>query len=230
MLRRTVFVNPTEPSPLSLRLPARMDARLSLSFVNLRGGPYSTDIGAQLELTGRSGTGPGQSYAVPASDVTAGDAGVIIPAGDLTDPNGYRLNLYGSISGEAALLATGTVVLTPSAGPVAVPPNVIDHIPLTLERGDYVHLDVSTWVDTGKSDEYELYDTSIVASILTGERGTVLVPFTVTPLDANTVHLTLTVEQVGPLPDDCWWIMTATTGGNVTTLCEGPVRVEDTHV
>lgn len=229
-INRSIYVGQPEPSPLSMRLPARQETRLALRYFDHAGALISSDLGAQLQLRGRSG-GALQTYGLPATDVVNGMASALIPAGDLTDPNGYRLAVYGTRNQEPALFATGTVHLTEAIGDpgMAVAQDVIDQIPLTLERGDDVHLDVSTWVDTGKSNEFELTSTTIIANVLAAAGGSVLVPFTVSPLDANTVHLTLTIAQVDALPNNCWWVMTASTGTGVTTLCEGPVTVEDTH-
>ena len=52
---------------------------------------------------------------MPAIDIVNGRAGVVIPAGALTDPNGYRLNLFGTVDGQPMLLATGRVNLLVAA-------------------------------------------------------------------------------------------------------------------
>jgi hypothetical protein len=224
-INRSIFLDQPEPSPLSMRVPKGQETRLSLRYFDRSGHLISSDLAAQLQLMGRSG-GALQTYDLPATDVVNGLAGTLIPEGDLTDPNGYRLAIQGTRDGQPSLFASGTVHVSESLGPrVALPVDVIDRVDLTFERGDDVELDVSMWVDTAKANEYELAGTTIVANILDASGGTVLVPFTVTVADANTVKLSLTEEQVDALPATCWWALLAGTGSGVTTLCEGEIIV-----
>lgn len=223
---RAVWVNAVEPAPLSLRVPSGMETRLAVSFFTQQ-GPVATDLLAQLELTGRSGNTPRQFYSMPATDVVNGKARAIIPAGDLTDPNGYRLNLYGTVDGEPMLLANGRVDVLAAAGPQAVPPDVIDQIALAFQRDEDVLIDVKLWTDASKDAPFDLTasGTIITANVYAVQGGPALVPFTVTVLAANEVRLTLTADQVNLLPDSCWWSLAASTAAGLTTLCEGAVAV-----
>lgn len=225
-VQRAVWINPVEPAPLSLRVPSGMETRLAVSFFT-QAGPVASDLLAQLELTGRSGNTPRQFYSMPATDVVNGRARAIIPAGDLVDPNGYRLNLYGTVDGEPFLLANGKVDIIAAAGPQAVPPDVIDQIALSFERDEDVLLDVKLWTDAGKDAAYDLTasGTVITANVYGSKGGPALMPFTTEVLAANEVRLTLTADQVNLLPDSCWWTLAASTAAGTTTLCEGAVTV-----
>lgn len=232
IVNKTVFLNPVEPHPLSFRAPMGMETKLNVTFMTRSGGedtPYSSDIAAQLQLTGRTSSRTSVYYA-PATDIANGRIRAVIPADGLNDPNGYRLRLVGTLAGEPALLAMGTVMPVAFAGIEAAPDDVIDTIPLTFDYNNPVSLDVSVWKDAGKNSEYDLTAeaTTVNANILSTRGGETLMPFTVTVLDANTVTLSLTAEQVNTLPPSCWWTMVASGSTGATTLAEGSVTIAGT--
>jgi hypothetical protein len=228
-VNRSVVINPVEPSPLSFRMPLGMDTRLVVTFFDQNGLPHGSDLGAQLQLTGRTSAST-TTYLVPAIDVANGRARATIPGGDLDDPNGWRLRLVGTLNGEAALLATGTVMPLASAGLEAIPEDVIDTIDLTFNYDEVVELDVTLWADAGKDSPYDLTSalTTLTASVFDVKGGTMIVPFSVTVLDVNKVKLSLTVDQINALPASCWWTMVASTDAGATTLCEGSVTITGT--
>jgi hypothetical protein len=225
-VQRFVYIDPIEPSPLSLRVPSGMETLLALTYFNAAGALLGSDVAAQLELTGRSGPAVKQIYSVPATDVVNGKAQALIPAGDLSDPNGYRLNLYGTVDGGPQLLATGKVETIAAAGPQAVPPDIIDQIPLVLSRSDAATLVMRLWQDAGKTTPYDLNSVSVQASILAARDDLLLVSFAISePGPTGQVQLDLTLEQVAALPDSCWWSIVVGTTEGTTTLVEGPVTV-----
>jgi hypothetical protein len=223
IVQRSVHLNPVEPSPLSLRVPAGIETRLAIFFRDSR-GKVTSDLLAQLELAGRS-DGRKMYYAMPATDVANGQATAFIPAGDLSDMNGYRLNLYGTVEGQPQLLATGIVAMVAAAGPQAVPPDVIDQIDLTLTYTQPAQIDVTVWQDSGKGTPFDLTAANIAAIVLAERGGTVLLPFTATAVSVNVVRLTLTAAQVDTLPASCWWSLSVSTASGTTTLAEGAVYV-----
>jgi hypothetical protein len=223
-IQRSVHIDPVEPSPLSLRVPSGMETILALTYYRL-GALLGDDVGAQLELTGRSNGTRRQFYPVLATDVVNGMARALIPAGDLSDPNGYRLNLYGTVDGQPALLAIGKIDMLAAAGPEAVPADLIDQIDIAFERGEDVLIDVTLWADGAGDAPYDLTSTTISATVYETQGGAALMPFAVAALDTNKVRLSLTVDQVNTLPDSCWWSLVAATAGGATTLCEGKVTV-----
>jgi len=231
IVNRTIFLNPVEPHPLSFRAPMGMETKLNIAFIGQGGAPYSSDIAAQLQLTGRTSDRT-STYFVPATDIVNGRARATIPGDALNDPNGYRLRLVGTLAGEPALLAMGTVMPVAFAGIEAIPDDIIDSVPLTFAYNNPVSLEISVWMDAGKNSEYDLttQSTTVSASVYESRGGMALVPFTVTPIDANTVTLSLTAEQVNALPPSCWWTMIGATGGGATTLAEGEVTVTGTII
>jgi hypothetical protein len=224
-VRRTCYVNPIEPGPLSMRVPAGMETRLDVTFHDIGGALLHVDVLPQLQLIGRSSGGPALVYAMPATDVVNGRARAVIPSGDLLDANGYQLRLYGTWKGEPILLAAGIVAITDAQGIVAVPADVIDSIDITLNRGTAAALNVTLWVDTAKSQPYDLTAVTVAAAIYESHGGPQLVPFAIGAITGNTVQITLTADQVTALPDSCWWNLTVSDAAGVTTLCEGMVTV-----
>jgi len=223
IVQRSVQLNPVEPAPLSLRVPNGIETRLVINFTSAA-GKVTTDLLAQLELTGRSG-GRKMYYSMPATDVVNGQATAFIPAGDLSDMNGYRLNLYGTVAGQPQLLAIGAIAMVAAAGPKAVPSDVIDQIDLTLTYGQPAQIDVTVWQDSGKGTAFDLTTVNVNANVLAARGGVVLLPFTVVAVSDNVVRLTLTSAQVDTLPASCWWSLTVSTTSGLTTLAEGAVYV-----
>jgi hypothetical protein len=227
-VKRTVFLNPIEPAPLSFRAGTQVDTFLEVTYYKQTGYPHGSDIDGQLQLTART-TGARKAYSVPAIDVANGKARATIPAGDVTDPNGYRLALYGSVAGEAGLVARGLVWPDDQVEPMGLPIDVIDVIPLTLEKsqpGDSV-FNIKLWDDEQKTDPYDLGSATVQAKILAEQGGARLDDFTVTPISSNAVQISLTPAQVAALPASCWWTLSIGSIEGVTTLCEGPVTVND---
>jgi hypothetical protein len=230
-IQRAVALNPVEPSVLSFRAPMGIETKLNVTFLDQSGAPHTQDLAAQLQLTGRTDNRT-LFYSMPSSDVVNGKARAIIPSDVLTDPNGYRLRITGTLNGEAALLAMGVALPIPAAGPEAVPSDIIDLIDLSFERNEDVELDVKLWTDAGGDAPYDLTQlgTTISANIYDAAGGGVLMPFTVTVIASNAVRLSLTVDQVNALPDACWWSLAAAQAGGLTTLCEGNVTVKGTVI
>ena len=115
------------------------------------------------------------------------------------------------------LLGPGTQAVTAA--------DVIDTVPLLLTRGQAADLTVNLWQDAGKTTEYGIGSSTVSAAVYATQGGLVLVPFTVTVVDNNTVNLSLASMEVDALPDSCWWSLAVSSGGGVTTLAEGPVTV-----
>jgi len=228
-IRKTVVLSQHEPAPLSFRLPLGMDTQLILTFYQQDGNVSDTDLASQLQLTGRS-TGRTAVYPLPATDVVNGRATAYIPGDDLSDPNGWRLRLLGTVNGEPMLLAVGSVMPIAASGFMDTPADVIDQINLTFDYNQPVELDVSVWKDTTKGAEYDLATTQIVARLYDMKGGQIIMPFTVTVVDANTVRLSLTADQVNVLPASCWWDMTASTTGGATTIAQGAVSIAGTVI
>lgn len=224
-IERAVTIDRIEPSALSLRVVSGNETRLELSYLSAIGDPFTSDVLGQLELIGKTNNGPSLFYAVPATDIGNGLARTIIPAGVLIDPNGYRLNLYGSIQGEQQLLAMGRVDVTKAIGGEGVAPDLINHIDLTFERNENVLIDVTLWADDGGEAPYDMTMTTISAAIYLQPGGPAVMPFAIEQIAENKVRLTLTAEQVNQLPDSCWWSLIASTAEGATTLCEGKVTI-----
>lgn len=227
---RSIIVNVIEPSPLSFRASSKTETRLYVTYYQQGGGgsvPYSFDIDGQLRLTSRSNPTLSRAYSVPAIDVANGRAMATIPAGDISDPNGHKLSLYGSLYGEVVYLARGLVMPNDEEEPIAEALDAIDIVPITLEASlpTDTSFTVKLWDDISKSDPYDLGSVTVSAKILSSKGGSVLDEFTVTPLSSNSVQLTLTQVQVQALPASCWWTLTIGNVTGITTLCEGPVTV-----
>lgn len=231
---RICFLSPVEPHPLSFRAPSGLETQVTVSF-RLRNQDsvayYDSDLGAQMQLTARS-TDRTITYPMPATDVANGKARAIIPAGDLVDPYGYRLRMVGTLNGAPTLLAVGSVMPVATAGLDIPPPDVIDTIPLTFVYNEEVELDVALWQDAGKGTPFDLTSgaTTVSATIYATKGGLLLMPFTVTVVNSNTVRLTLTADQVNLLPASCWWTLVASSAAGSTTLAEGTVTVSGTVI
>jgi hypothetical protein len=225
-VRKIVYVNPIEPAPLSFRAGTNVDTALEVTYYQQGANnlAYNVDLAAQLRLTSRTGL-TSKTYSMPAIDVANGKARAVIPAGDITDLNGYRLALYGTVSGEAGLLAQGVVWPSDIIAPMDAPIDVIDQIPLLLTRGQNADLQVNLWADASKSAEYSLGNSTVSAAIYAARNGVQLVPFTVVVLDNNSVQMSLASTDVDALPDSCWWSLTIGGAGISTLLAEGPVTV-----
>jgi hypothetical protein len=226
IVNKTVVLNPVEPSPLSFRAPMGLDTRLDVTFYGQNGQPYSSDLAAQLQLTGRTSART-SSYFMPATDIANGKARATIPGDAISDVNGYRLRLLGTYQGEPMLLALGTLSPIASAGLEAIPEDTIDQVDITLTRGEAAEIGVKLWDDAGGFDPFDLAEegTTVTSSIYESRGGVPLVPFTVTVVAANEVTLTLDSTQVDALPDLCWWSLVASNASGANTLCEGSVTV-----
>ena len=225
-VKKTIFLNPIEPAPLSFRGGTNVATFLEVTYYQQSGFPYGSDVDGQLQLTGRS-TGRRKAYSMPAIDVANGKARAIIPAGDLVDLNGYRLALYGSVGGEAGLIARGLVWPDDQEEPLSEPVDVIDTVPITLVRAQSTDsaFTVKLWDDESKSDPYDIGGSTLSASIYDVQGGLKLVDMTSVPVSGNSVQVSLTQTQVNALPNACWWTLSIGSVDGVTTLCEGPVTV-----
>lgn len=225
-----VYLNNIEPQPLSLRVPSGIETRLDMTFLDQLDAPITTDLLAQIELTPRSQSAARPIWiGVPAVDVYNGRAMAVLPANSLTDPAGYQLRLYGTVSSQQALLAIGMVDVFPAIGPMSTPLGVIDSIALTLERGEKAVIGVKLWTDTAKGQPFDITNSVVSAAVYAYQGGPQLVPFTVAVISSNEVQISLTANQVDQLPDTCWWsLISATTGAGMVTLAEGKVTVTGT--
>lgn len=226
IIERTIYINKIQPEPLSFAVPAGLEAKVDVNFLDQSGEPHGSDLLAQLQLTARSSV-ISTNYPMPATDVVNGKARAVIPAGAITDMNGYRLRLFGTLGGEPWLLATGVVSPIAGAGPEAVPPQVITQVPIVLTRGQVGLIDVRLWDDLG-SDPFDLATATISAAIYTQQGGSMLTPFAVAQTAANAVQLSLTIDQVNALPDGGYWNLQLGQAAGVTTLAEGPVTLVGT--
>ena len=222
---RTIALNPVEPAQFSFRAPHGMQTVIDINLLDGSGNPYKQDVVAQLQLIGRSSART-LYYTVPATDIVNGMARAVIPTGDLSDRNGYNLRLFGTVDGNAELIGIGVVAITQSTGPIAMPTDVIDTIPLNLDRGMPVSINLKLWQDVGKATPFDLA-TATISSTIYGDssEAVVIVPFTVTTVGPGEVELTLTTEQADALPDSCWWNLRASSATGVITLAEGPVTI-----
>lgn len=225
-IQRTVYLNPVEPAQMSLAVPSGIETKLVITFRTEVGAVVSTDLLAQMELTPRTSGANTRNFAVPATDPVNGKATTVFPAGELTDVNGYRLNLYGSVKGQPALLATGVLDVMASPGRVATPTDVIDTVDLVFDYNEPVSLDIRLWADTGKATSINLTGKTVTADVLNQQNGFALMPFSVETVDTSTVRLTLTQEQVNTLPPTCWWSMRVSDALGSVTLAEGRVTIQ----
>lgn len=226
--QRTVYLNPVEPQPISVRAPAATEALIDFTFRDQNGQVLTTDLAAQLHLTGRSGRRT-SSYAVPSIDVVNGKARAVIPREALSDMNGYRMQLYGTVRQQIMLLGTGLLSLIPATGLDPMPPDTIDTIDIVLAYSTPTQIGVKLWQDDDKNTVYNIDQVVITASIFDSAQATLqLVPFTVVKIPPNMATLTLTAEEVNLLPPGCWWELRASQSGTLTTLAQGNVTVTGT--
>lgn len=227
------YVNPIEPQSLSLRVPSGIETTLDLTFFDQLDAPITTDLLAQLELISRTGGAP-IWCAVPSTDMVNGKARASLPVSAMTDPNGYRLRLYGTVGGESILLAIGVIDITATTdrtGGVpgtALPFDVIDTIDMTLERGKAALLNVAVWSDSNGTIPLDLSTAVVSAMIYANKGGVAIMPFTAVVKDVNIVELSLTADQVDALPESCWWALMASGASGLSTLAEGSVTITGT--
>ena len=223
---RTLVLNPVEPAPISFKLPSGIEMWINVAYLRQNGAPYPTDTASQLYLIARSDKRV-LNYPMLSIDAVNGKARAVIPAGDIRDANGYNVQIIGTVDAEPRLIARGsaTVVETEALG--VIPADMIDTVDLTFEYNSPVELDVSVWKDTSKGAPFDLTEegTTISARIYDKSGGGILSAFAVLVLDANTVRLSLTAEQVNTLPVSCWWSLNASTVAGMVTLCEGSVTI-----
>jgi hypothetical protein len=223
LVKRIIAISPVEPQPMSLRSPASMPLKLDILYLDSQGGTINEDIGGTLQLIART-SGSVTTYAAPATDIVNGKARVSIGSDILTDMNGYNLRLFGTVRQEPTLLAMGVLRLTAAAGQQALPPDVIDNVPITIPYSFAYAMDLKLWADTGKSVPFDMTSATVTATIEVSESdNTIVLPFTVTPVGPGHVYLQLTQPQVNSLPAVAWWSFRASNAAGVTTLCEGSV-------
>lgn len=226
-MKRTVVINEIEPSPLSLRAAVGLATVIDFRFRDQDDKPYTIDLAAQIKIQGRTG-GETQMYPVPATDRLNGKARAVIPAGVLTDPNGYMIRLVGTYDGAPMMFASGTIIPYPVEANEAVPEDTIDQVDIVIERGtDYI-LYITLWQDTGKTIPLDMTSSIVTAAVeKSQDDSTVLADFAVTAgTEPSTVVLTLPTATIATLPDAAWWRLRLTqTASGTTTLAEGSVTV-----
>jgi hypothetical protein len=225
-ISRTVSMNPVEPQPLAIRAPSDMQLKVDFQYLDMVGKPLTDDVAAQLQLTSRSENRT-VTYAVPATDIVNGRATAFIPQGDLSDMNGYRMRLMGTYKSEPVLFAIGLLSLYSGAGLSAYPEDIIDNIPISLTYNFDASITVRLWKDAAKGAPYDLSSILISASIYSDRNSsTGLASFTATPtVVPGEVVLTMPYAVVNTLPAGCWWSLMASSGGGLTTLCQGVVTI-----
>jgi len=229
-VQRTIALNPIEPAPMSLRVPAKVPLTLDIQYLDLSGNILTDDVAAQLQVTSRT-NGSTDIYPVPATDILNGKARVSIAKDVLQDVNGYRVRLVGTYRSEAWLFALGTLRITESAGIEETPEDIIDAIPMTIPYNFAFGCDLHLWQDAGKSVPFDLTTATVSAAIYDNRDSTaVLVPFSIGIVGPGHIILQLTVDQVNALPASCWWSLRAANAAGVTTLAQGPVDCTGTVV
>ncbi len=223
-VRRSCYINPIEPQMFSLRVPSEMETWIETTFFDPYGAPYRQDMACQLHLTSRSWNRT-LIYAMPSIDVVNGKTRAVIPQSDLTDMNGYRLRILGTYQQQPILLAIGNLNLIGGAGMQAYPDDIVDTIDLVFTRGSPVSIDVALWYDANKTSPYDLSAATVTALILDVAGGNTILPFTVALTGTNTVHLTLTDDQVDTLPDNAWWTLSVSQSTGQKLLAQGKVTV-----
>ena len=222
---RNITMSPVEPAQLSFQAPRGMQTILDMTLNDTAGNPLKVDVAGQLQLIRRT-DGRTQSYATPATDIVNGKLRATFPEGELNDKNGYRLRLFGTVNGLAELIAIGEVRITQTMGPMAMPDDVIDEIPLTFTYATPVQLDVALWQDAYKTTPYDLTAVTVTSAVYPASANPVpLVAFTQQSTGPNTLRLSLTAAEVDALPPACWWSLRVSSAGQVKTLAEGPVSV-----
>jgi len=226
-IHRTLVLNPVEPAPVSMKFRSNLDTIIDVEYLRQNGAPYNTDFGAQLYLISRS-TGQVQQYLLPATDVVNGKARAYVPAGDVGDANGYNVQIIGTVEGDPRLIARGSASVIETEALGIIPTDLIDSIDITLAYGDDASIDVTLWQDVGKTTPYNVMPPPVSANVWTRMGGTVLTPFTVTQIAPNVVRLSLSEGQIDGLPGSCWWSLSVSGAGGLTTLAQGNVLVTGT--
>lgn len=222
---RTIAMNPVEPAPMSMRVPAKTAVNIVIQYLSILGEKLTDDLAAQLQVTSRTNDTT-DVYPVPATDVVNGVAQASIPKDALTDMNGYRLRLVGTYQGEGVLLALGTLRLVEAAGIEDTPEDVIDNVPITISYNFDCAITIRLWQDAGKTIPFDLSAATINASVYASRSGGPLADFTVTPTGLpGQIVLGLTYDVVNTLPTPCWWSLQAASAGGTTTLCEGTMTI-----
>jgi hypothetical protein len=224
IVNRTVFLNSIEPEFLAFRFSQGVDTRVNLHFRDQNGTPHGEDVVAQLQMTGRSNRIT-EYYSCPATDIVNGSARVLIPAGLQYDPNGWQLRLTGTVDQEPQVIAYGVATAVAGAGPQVEAQDVIDSIDIVMTHDADCVMIVKMWQDDGKNAPFDLTVASLAAAVYDHQGGALLAPFAVTPIDINSVRLTMAAAIVNTLPVSAWWSMTVTQGGGITTIVEGNVSV-----
>jgi hypothetical protein len=225
-VQRTICINPVEPAPISVRAPAKVPLTIDFQYLTASGGGISTDVAAQLQVTSRTNDNT-DVYPVPATDIINGKARVSIGKDILTDMNGYRLRLVGTVNGEAMLIGLGVLRITEAAGIEETPDDVIDDVSLDLAYGYDTSVSTHLWQDAGKTAPFDLTTATITAAIYASRDSTTpLANFVVTPtVVPGEVLLQMASTVINTLPPSCWWSLRASTAAGVTTLCEGTVTI-----
>lgn len=224
---RTIALNPIEPAPMSLRVPAKVPLTIDFQYLTADGMSVGVDVAAQLQVTART-SGQTDVYPVPATDIVNGKARASIAKDVLQDINGYRVRLVGTVKGEAQLIALGTLRITDAAGIEETPEDIIDDVSLEMAYNFDAAISVRLWQDAGKTTPFDLTTATISAAIYSSRDQTAvaLANFTVTPTAIpGEVVLQLPYAVVNTLPSGCWWSLRASTAAGTTTLCQGTVTI-----
>src|SRR5262245_53735038 len=217
-IAKTIYLSDVEPAPLYFRAPMGIQTFVDISYRNQAGAPWPTDLAGQLQLTGRT-TRQTDAYSLVAIDVVNGRARAVLPADAIQDPNGYRLRVFGTVNSQLTMIATGYVIPIAAVTPEALPPDIIDDIPLQMQRGIDKDIQVDLWKDDAQTIEFDLSATTITAIVWADfTEAAQLAPFVMTEIDQNTVTLHMDKEVVNELPDECWWSLRAGTALGLTTL------------
>jgi len=225
-VQRTIALNPIEPAPMSMRVPAKVPLTIDIQYLTSDGKSIATDVAAQLQVTSRTNDNT-DTYPVPATDIVNGKARVSIDKDVLTDMNGYRLRLVGTVNGQAMLIALGTLRITEAAGIEETPEDVIDDVPITISYNFDAAINIRLWQDAAKTAPFDLTAATISAAIYPSSGSNVaLASFNVTPTALpGEIVLQLPYAIVNTLPSSCWWSLRASTAAGVTTLAQGSVTI-----
>jgi len=226
-IHRTLVLNPVEPAPISMKFRSGLENIVEVEYLRQNGAPYNTDFGAQLYLIERT-TGSVKAYILPAIDVINGRAQAYIPAGDIRDPNGYNVQIIGTVEGEPRLIARGSASVYETEALGVIPMDLIDVVDITIAYGLGASVDVALWHDVNKATPYDVLPPPVTAYVWTQMGGTVLAAFAAEKIDRNVVRLTLTEGQVASLPAKAWWSLSVTESGGLTTLVQGEGLVTGT--
>ena len=226
-IHRTLVLNPVEPAPISMKFRTGLENTVEVEYLRQNGAPYNTDFGAQMYLISRT-TGSVKAYILPAIDVINGRAQAYIPAGDISDRNGYNVQIIGTVEGEPRLIARGSASVYETEALGVIPMDLIDMVDITIAYGLGASVDVALWRDVNKATPYDVLPPPVSAYVWNRLGGSVLATFAAEKIDRNVVRLTLTEGQVASLPAKCWWSLSVTESGGLTTLVQGDVLVTGT--